>query len=194
MVELSVAASLFLVVTTILLTALFQGVRVWKLGDQRSDLVNSAQAVFSDVGWELESSHLDGVEWSDGPGILSFVSPFGTRESSARDAFMVDPVSGNLRWSKYVVIFHDTGSHQIKKREWKIPAGTVPETVPQPLSVVDLGFGPRPLSFYADDGRVLSRHVREFGIERIGRTVEIHLKLENEDRSFQFTASTLVRN
>lgn len=193
-VELSVAAGLFLVITTILVSALFQAVKVWKLGDQRTNLINSAKAVFADVGWELESSHLHSVELDQVEGILTFVSPFGSREGPTRDAFLIDPASGNLKWSKYVVIFHHSASSEIRKRELLIPAGAPAENSPLPLSLVDIGFGARPLTFYVGDGRVLSRHVSEFAVERIGRTVELSLKLESDERSFQFVTSTMVRN
>lgn len=195
LLELTVSAGLFLVVTTVLLSAFFQGVKAWRQGEQRSTLLNDAQSVFSDIEWELESSHLGSVEWSNDPGILSFASPFGTRESAGRDAFSVDSTTGALRWSKYVLVHHDPTSKTVKKNEWAIPAGSTAESTPQVLSGLDLGSGIQPLSFYAGGGRDLADDVQDFRIKRLGHSIEMTLKLENEKgRSLEFVSSTRVRN
>lgn len=193
--EMLVAAGLFLVITTALLSSFFRGIEAWKQVEQRSVLMNEAQKVFRDVSWELESSSLQTVEWSNSPGILTFASPFGPRDTASRDQFQVDNASGDLRWDKYVVLYRDALDNTVKKREIPIPGGSAARLTPQVISTVDLGSGTNPPSYYANSGLVVSRDAEMLTVGRLGRSVELTLVLKNQDgRSGEFVYSVLVRN
>ncbi len=195
LVELTIAGGLFLVLTGLLLAGLSRGVQSWMLGDERSSLLDEAQSLVDDISWELESSHLGGVDIQEEPGIFTFISPFGTRESTDRNEISVDASSGLLRWAKYVVVYHDVAASKLYKVELPISSGSSATASPQPLSAVDIGFGIRPLSHYAADGREVASKVEHFSATRSSRSVELVVGVRNErDQEFSYSTAILVRN
>lgn len=193
--ELVIACSLFLVLTTVLLSIFFRGVQAWRQVDERSSLHTRGHKVIDDFRRDLESSSASTAEFDDSEqATLAFASPFLPRSTGEAEKFTVDPVSGAVRWSKYLVIYYHPASQEIRRRELEVPPGSPAAASLLPLSEVDLGDGLNPMSFYATDGQTLAAQVETFSVSRQARSLELRLRLFEKDRKVTTHTSVLLRN
>lgn len=173
----------------------FRGVQAWRQVDERSSLHTRAHKVINDFRRDLESSSVSTAEFDDSEqATLSFASPFLPRSTGEAEKFTVDPASGAVRWSKYLVVYYHSASQEIRRREWEVSPGSPAATSLLPLSGVDLGEGLNPMSFYASDGQTLAGQVEAFSVSRKARSLEIRLRLFEKDRTVSILTSVLLRN
>lgn len=194
LVEVLVAAALFLVLSLILLTGWSQGTRAWRTVSERNEVLGQAQRFLRLAERELEASSSQGLELTGGAPSsgLAYPCTFGITDP---DEFAVDTISGALRWQKQVVLYHDAGTATLLRRQLAIPVTEPAYLVPSPISETDLGFGHRPAAYYQNRGEVVARQVTGVTFALESRQVRIGLDLQtDQERTAHFESVTLLRN
>lgn len=188
-----VAAGVFLVLSFFLLAGWSQGSRAWRTVSERNEVLAQAQRFLRLTERELEVASSSGLETGEAPAVcLAYASTFGIAQP--RD-FVVDSVSGALRWQKQVVLSHDAASATMLRRQLPVPVTQPGYLNPGPISQVDLGDGLREASWYAHDGEIAARQVTQASFALEGRQVVIRLTLLTDgEREARFESTTLLRN
>lgn len=194
LLEVLVAAAMFMLLSLILVAGWSQGARAWRTVSERNEVLGQAQRFLRHTERELESTSSQGVELDGGTPseVLAYASTFGMTQASE---LAVDTVSGALRWQKQVVISRDASASTLLRRQLAISPTERGYLVPLPISEIDLGFGRRPASYYQSRGEVVARQVLEVTFRLESRQVTIGLHLQTDQgRSARFESTSLMRN
>jgi len=192
--ELLISSGLFLLLTTALLSLFLNSIEAWTQVEDRTGLISQTERMFSRVIRELESSNSATVEFTSAPFIFSFASPFPLESATGGDSFEVLPATGALQWNKYLVFYHDPEERTLEVNELEIPTGSPARSTPLPISAVDFGGGPEPLSEYGQGGRIWVRDVESASVAQTGRTYQFEILLKTGERSAEFIRSVLTHN
>lgn len=193
LLEVLIAAGIFLSLSLLLLAGWSQGTRAWRTVSERNEILGQAQRFLRLTEKELEASSASGVEIrTPTADALSYASTFGISDSQG---FEVDSVSGALRWQKQVILYHDSASQAVLRRQLPVPAGNTAYLSPTPISAINLGSGPKPITFYLNSGEVATRQVTALSFSLEGRRAVVRLTLISDGgRLANFQSCTLLRN
>lgn len=162
--ELVVASAIFLALTAVLFATFFLGGRAWRKTDDRSELLRNTQILASQLAREAERTSTYSVTLLPNRAI-SFLSPMDDNNQA-----VTDPVSGDIRWQRYVIFYHDAASQEVRRIEVPLLPTSIQRTSPGPIENFISATGIHPLSDYLVDGRVIARRISLFAPEHVPDT------------------------
>lgn len=144
----------------LMMAALFfiyqMGASAWKKGEAQTELMADIETCHARLIRELERStyaslSLDPVA-PPGPAIsfLSAVDDAGQ--------FCFDTVTQQIQWQKYVAVYYDAASREVRWREIALAPGAPEANTPEPIESYDAGGG-APLATYLTGGQAMARNI-----------------------------------
>jgi type II secretory pathway component PulJ len=192
LIEAVLCAALFSVLTGVLTLAWVKGSRAWRHSAKLSDRYSSLRLLRHRLELQLQSSTLLSLDAQ--PGAVAFASAHGLKVDHQADKFFrlaggVDP-----QWRKHVVYFLQNTS--LRMREIAVPTGHRAQRDGLPLSRMDHGSGPRPLTFYLDPAasEVLAENITGFTATEQNEGVVVSIELTQDGRRLQVASRTFPRN
>lgn len=157
--EVMLAAGLFLVLSVALMNLFRYASRAALQGSTRASLVQQTNAACHRFAREVERSLYESSTCT-----ASAFSCLSALDSNGR--FEYDAATRQPRWQKYLVFYVDTAERQFKVRTVSV-TGTPTETTPGPIEM----FPPMaPLATYATGGQAIAQEIYacEFGVTAEG--------------------------
>lgn len=178
--EALVALSVLALLTGMIALVYRTGSESWQRMDRRAAASQSALLAADKVATEVEQSVYDSLSIGAGGRAAAFLSAF----DPSAGVFAFDASNGRPVWQRYVVLYHDPASAELRKVE--VPLATATQTA-QPLDS---------LEDHLAGGRVLARGITSLTFEGQNRMVVVEITCAGLERQAPVTlrSATAMRN
>ncbi|MCA9796902.1 MAG: hypothetical protein KC910_34065 [Candidatus Eremiobacteraeota bacterium] len=192
LIEMMIAAGIFLLLTAVLFMIFFMGAKAWRKTDQRADVTREAQLATARLIREATRSSFLSLSITPDGRAVSFLSPMDDNGQFVFDA------AGNTRWQRFVIYYCDLTAGELRRLEVPLPVGSTLGQFPEPIERLN---PPKTLSGYLTGGRVIARDLVEFGAwtpmgsRRLNLTVTVKKSVPREpDATATVTTGALFHN
>lgn len=171
LLEVSVAAAVLLVIFGLTSELLVRAASSWSKTDAQADLTQEVAVALSALSRATQLSTPAGITAE--PGRLALLSPLDPAHNGNTMAL---DAGGHLLWRSYRLFFWNDNTRELRLRELAV----APDSAPLSLEQADLGSGPQPLTFYAQNpagrSRRLASWITRFEVARSGPRLTFSLR------------------
>lgn len=173
LVEVLVAAGVFLLILGALVSTFYQSTAVMMKGTSQSSMQRDALAFGKRLSNAIEYGTAGSLSVAaDESGMSLLIS------DDANGRFRYDPASSTALWSNYDVIYFDSVSHEVRSREVSV-VGFSEEATPGPIESFDAG---DPIETYFSGGQPVLRDVQSASFkEPLPGLVRVDIELARDD-------------
>lgn len=176
LLETMISAVLLGILTSLLFFVYRMGASSLMKGQAQTELLQDVQASSSRLLREIERSTYASLSLDPPPpggpataiSLLSAIDPAGQ--------FAYDPAVGEPTWQKYVVLYYDAPSEELRWREVVLAAGSPEARTPGPIEQ----YQGSALATYRNGGRTIARHVTRCELSFADGTVTLLLETQRK--------------